>query len=170
MICSILRKIFGKKEEKKPEAPKKEEKKTGYQIAQKYIGRNELENSKWINLAWKKWGRSYDYRTEWCSLFILECEDEAGNIIEEHVPDNFEVARSWWNTQMPGYVKVGIEDVKYGDIVITKRGESWQGHVGYFGGFRGATQFYCLGGNKQDQVKMGYLSRDKIVGIIRYVA
>lgn len=175
MICKWVKSLF-KKNKKDPvkEEPKEDVVKprvTGYQVAQRFVGKNEKENSQWIIDEWKRFGRpDYNEKTEWCSLFILHCEDIAGNINPKEVPDNFEVARSWWNTQMTGYKKVKLEDVKYGDIIISQRGESWQGHVGYFGGYRGATQYYCLGGNKSDQVKMGYLNKDKIVGIIRYEA
>lgn len=98
-------------------------------------------------------------RVPWCAAFV------AAILRESNVPttESF-LARS--------YLKWGVEveEPLYGDLLVFERGtEDWQGHVGFFIGKYGDDHFMVLGGNQANSVSIKIYSKEKLIGIRRYV-
>ena len=171
-ICKFLRYFFFGVDIV-PEEPIEDpiETRTSYEIAQDYIGITESEDGDLINEWWQYLGRpDYDYKIEWCSLFVSVCEIASGSLKYEDVPQPFEVARSWKNAKPDNYKFVDFGEMEIGDIIVTSRGDSsWQGHVGYYAGEEKEGYFLCLGGNKSNSVKIGNISKDRVVSVLRHI-
>lgn len=90
----------------------------------------------------------------WCSSFANWCMEKAG--IKGTGKAN---ARSWleWGNK--------ITLPAFGCVVILARGnDPVQGHVGFFVGFKNATEILLLAGNQSDQVCVQNFQLSKILG------
>ena len=94
--------------------------------------------------------------TPWCGAFITWCAARCG-ITPPPLPA---VARSWLSVGQPA------TDPKLGDIVVLKRGQQWQGHVGLFIR-RQLNEVLVLGGNQSDRVGLGSYPFESIIGFRR---
>lgn len=97
--------------------------------------------------------KASDDETAWCSAFVNWCMMKA-NIERTDKPN----ARSWldWGIELDRPVE--------GCVVIFKRGsQAWQGHVGFFVGFKG-DQVLCLGGNQGNEVNISSYSKTRVLG------
>ena len=77
------------------------------------------------------------------------------------------LARSW--LEAPQTQKISMNDAKFGDIIIMKRGDStWQGHVTNFVRWveRGVS-FKARGGNQSDMINTETYYVSKVIGIRR---
>lgn len=104
-------------------------------------------------------------QTEWCAAFVNMV------LLSQNLPQSSTVsaypltARSfllWGDT-----VK---DSPQQGDILVFKRGEPWQGHVGFYVNHRvvnGQIQYYVLGGNQNDSVSIDVYPGDRLIGIRR---
>lgn len=104
-------------------------------------------------------------QTEWCAAFVNMV------LLENDLPQSSTVssypltARSFllWGDAVK-------DSPKQGDILVFKRGEPWQGHVGFYVNHRvvnGQIQYYVLGGNQNDSVSVAMYPGDKLIGIRR---
>lgn len=88
----------------------------------------------------------------WCATFVNYVLEKSG-----YKGTRSPVARSFsnWGRKIEGPV--------YGCIVVLSRGSvSWQGHVGFFVGFKGQ-DLLILGGNQDDSVSIKKYKRNKVL-------
>lgn len=100
-----------------------------------------------------------DSKTAWCGIFMGEMCDRAG--ISK--PVGYMSARKWIGF---GTKVVDPSDAHPGDIVVFKRGERWQGHVGIFVRVAGEN-IVVYGGNQGDQIGFSYYSKANLLYIGR---
>lgn len=129
---------------------------SAYNIARAEIGVMEVSGSE-ANPTIVKYHRSTPLASSsdevsWCSAFVNWCMSMAF-IAGTASP----AARSW--------LKWGMETIEpvEGDIVVLKRGEGWQGHVGFFVK-RDAKYVTVLGGNQKDSVCESVYLRSRVLG------
>ena len=89
--------------------------------------------------------------TEWCAAFVNTILEQNDYPTSATVSDYPLTARSFLALGVP------TEDPRYGDIVVFKRGEPWQGHVAFYVNtvvVDGVKYYNVLGGNQNDQVSI----------------
>jgi uncharacterized protein (TIGR02594 family) len=96
-----------------------------------------------------------DARTDevaWCSSFVNWVMKQTGNSRTRSA-----AARSWldWGRKLPHPVR--------GCVVVFKRGEPWQGHVGFYVSDDGEV-VRVLGGNQENQVKVHRYKKAAVLG------
>jgi uncharacterized protein (TIGR02594 family) len=92
--------------------------------------------------------------TAWCAAFVGAMLFRAGL-----TPSGSLLARSYssWGERV-----ADLSMAQHGDLVVLRRGEPWQGHVGFYAG-QGAGKVLVLGGNQSDAVSIeGYRAADII--------
>lgn len=102
--------------------------------------------------------------TEWCAAFINSTLNAHGFEGSESVSEFPLLARSFTDYGIP------VDKPEVGDIVILSRGESWQGHVGFFISEiqkNGVTYYALLSGNNNDAVDIDWFEESRVVDIRR---
>lgn len=134
-----------------------------YKEAEKFKGLWEWKGSdhnpkilKWFADVGHSW--VVDDETAWCAAFV-------GAMLEKV---NLKSTRA---LNARSYLKWGEEiapeDVREGDIVVFKRGNSsWQGHVAFYVD-ETDTHIFCLGGNQSNQVNISKYPKSKFLGFRR---
>ena len=129
-------------------------------IASEYIGYEEHEQKSEL----RSFLKVDPTKTEWCAAYVNAVLRESGIPGSETVSENPYMARSFLNL---GY-KVNTPD--HGDIVILKRGEPWEGHVGFYIDVKiigGDVYYAILGGNQDEQVSIKLFRSDKVLEVRR---
>lgn len=104
--------------------------------------------------------------TEWCAAFVNMILLENNIPTSESVSDYPLLARSFldWGFE--------VKEPAKGDIVVFKRGESWQGHVGFYVSTskdqNGKEYYNILGGNQDDSVNISQYPASRVLSIRRY--
>lgn len=125
-------------------------------ITSRLMGMHEARNTAAISEFIKRSaGISINPRvTPWCAAFVNAVLGAQG--IKGTGKLN---ARSFLNFGLP------TESPKLGDIVVlTRGGNSWQGHVGFFQGFDENGNIRVLGGNQGNAVNVTTYGADKLLG------
>jgi uncharacterized protein (TIGR02594 family) len=150
-IIQILLRYFGKN----MDSLNAENTTAWYKIALKELGVKEFrgaENPRIIEYHQETTLKADEDEISWCSAFVNWVMKQAG-----HQGTRSALARSWlkWGREVKAPYK--------GCIVVFERGESWQGHVGFFvheeNGMIG-----CLGGNQSDAVSIAYYPKSRVLG------
>lgn len=101
---------------------------------------------------------------EWCAAFVNAILHKAGLAGSEIVSDYPLLARSflkWGHT---------VDSPRYGDIMVFERGESWQGHVGFYVGttiVNGVEFYEILGGNQKNEINISLYPAHRLIEIKR---
>ena len=97
--------------------------------------------------------KATDDEVPWCSAFVNWCMKQAG--IEG---TGSAVARSWlgWG--------VRLKVPAFGCITVLKRGNKWQGHVGFYLGSPTPDTIRIIGGNQHDSVSIENFHRSSVLG------
>jgi uncharacterized protein (TIGR02594 family) len=136
-------------------------------VAQGYLGLKEWPGAKHnpaVVALFAKAGHPEikDDETPWCAAFVGAVLAEAG--VKGTGALN---ARSYMKWGDP----VDIADARDGDVVVFWRGtrDGWQGHVGFFSGFK-AGSIIVIGGNQGNEVSIKTYSTSRLLGIRRMKA
>lgn len=102
--------------------------------------------------------------TEWCAAFVNMV------LLENNLPQSSTV--SAFPLTARSFLRWGdkVDEPQQGDILIFKRGDPWQGHVGFYVNSRilnGNKVYYVLGGNQNDKVSITTYPADRLIGIRR---
>lgn len=128
--------------------------------AEQYIGYNEKSHREEI----KELVGVDPVIIEWCAAFVNAMLRKNGLGGSELVSEYPLMARSfldWGHT---------VETPQRGDIMIFKRGESWQGHVGFYIDtvvVNGKTYYEILGGNQKNGINISRYSASRLISIKR---
>lgn len=103
-------------------------------------------------------------QTEWCAAFVNAVLHKEGKEGSESVSKYPLTARSFlkWGEE--------VKEPKTGDIVVFPRGDSWQGHVGFYVRtviLSGVETYVILGGNQDNSVSLEYYPASKALSIRR---
>lgn len=127
------------------------------EIAQSKIGVKEVPGSKHNQeiISWIRDDLGFNWyvadETPWCAGFANWCLKKAGE-----ATTNSLMARSFLN--------YGVKSKpKYGAIMVFKRGQGNQGHVGFYVG-ETATHYKILGGNQNNAVNVSSYRKDMFIG------
>ena len=104
-------------------------------------------------------------RTEWCAAFVNMV------LLENDLPQSSTV--SLFPLTARSFLKWGdeVDEPQQGDIIVFKRGEPWQGHVGFYVNSKvlnGQLVYYVLGGNQDNKVSIITYPADRLLSIRRY--
>ena len=102
--------------------------------------------------------------TEWCAAFINSTLHTHGFEGSESVSEFPLLARSFVEYGIP------VTTPEVGDIVVLSRGDSWQGHVGFYVSEtqkNGVTYYALLSGNNDDAVNIDWFEKRRVVDIRR---
>lgn len=105
-------------------------------------------------------GDSNSDEIPWCSSFVNGVAVICG------LPrSGSRLARSWVTVGQ----EIKLEDARIGsDIVILKRGESWQGHVGFFAGYFPTQNLVSvLAGNQGNRVSIASFPIEDVISVRR---
>jgi uncharacterized protein (TIGR02594 family) len=96
--------------------------------------------------------KATDDETPWCSSFVNWCVEQAGLQGTKSA-----AARSWlqWGQ--------ALDQPRRGCIVVLQRGNSWQGHVGFYYADEGG-RILVLGGNQSNQVNISSYRKSAVLG------
>mgnify|MGYP001030551301 CR=1 FL=1 len=103
--------------------------------------------------------------TEWCAAFVNMILKQNNYPTSETVSDHPLTARSFLKLGVPV-----VDEPKYGDIIVFKRGEPWQGHVAFYVNKKtvnGIDYYYVLGGNQSDAVTIEPYAASRVISIRR---
>ena len=128
--------------------------------ASKYIGYSETEQRAEL----RKFLKVDPVYTEWCAAYVNAVLRESDIPGSETVSENPFMARSFTNL---GY-QVNTPD--YGDIVVLKRGQPWEGHVGFYIDLKiigGDVYYRILGGNQDNEVSIKLFRAADVVAVRR---
>ena len=136
-----------------------------YDLAAGYLGIEEWPGAR-HNPAIVKFaadvGHSWvqDDETPWCASFVGAVLAQAG------LPHTGRLnARSYleWGEPVP------LAEAERGDVVVFWRGspDSWQGHVGFFGGRNPSGDIMVLGGNQGNAVSVAAYPQSRLLGVRR---
>ncbi len=135
---------------------------TAFQLASRFIGLKEIpgENHNPMILAMLKLHNEWPQEDEvpWCSAFV--------NFISFllNLPGTKSLAAISWETTGRA---ISIEEAKKGfDIVVLRRGEGWQRHVGFYS-HHNKENVWLLGGNQNNQVNVAPFSIERISAVRR---
>lgn len=129
-------------------------------IASEYIGYEENQHRSEL----RSFLKVDPVQTEWCAAYVNAVLRESGIPGSETVSENPYMARSFLNL---GY-KVNTPD--HGDIVVLKRGNPWEGHVGFYLDIKiigGEAYYAILGGNQDQTVSIKLYNVNNVVEIRR---
>ena len=135
---------------------------TTYHItyAKKYVGFNETSHREEI----RELVGVDPVTVEWCAAFVNAMLHKNGLGGSELVSDYPLLARSfldWGHT---------VETPQPGDVMVFKRGKSWQGHVGFYIDtvvVDGKTYYEILGGNQRNGINISRYSASRLISIKR---
>ena len=98
-------------------------------------------------------GKKYGDEVSWCAAFVGAMLEKAG-------------VRSSRSLLARSYLRWGekLALPREGCIVVLKRGEPWQGHVGFFVRQNRDGTIMLLGGNQSDQVNYRNFSKRLVIG------
>ena len=144
---------------------------TAYQLAQRYVGIQELAQGEhpliqwWLSLCGQESLRLPD-ETPWCSAFAN------GIALELRLPRSKSLrARSWLLTGMPTRLENALP--AFDVVVINRKGDpsadviDSPGHVGFYAGRRADGKVLILGGNQGNAVSIAALPTDQVLGVRR---
>lgn len=128
--------------------------------AYKYYGLDEVKDRQLI----KDIAGVDPVTTEWCAAFVNMV------LLENELPQSSTVSQ--FPLTARSFLKWGdkVDEPQQGDIVVFKRGEPWQGHVGFYVNSRilnGKKVYHVLGGNQDDKVSIITYPADRLIGIRR---
>lgn len=104
-------------------------------------------------------------RTEWCAAFVNSILIQNGHPTSASVNDNPLLARSFVD-----YGEKVVGEPRQGDIVVLKRGEPWQGHVGFYlrtQNINGRQHYILISGNDNDSVTIEAFPVSRVVAVRR---
>lgn len=103
-------------------------------------------------------------RTEWCAAFVNMV------LLDNELPTSASVSK--YPLTARSFLQWGykVEEPRKGDVVVFTRGESWQGHVGFYVSsvdVNGVEYYHILGGNQSNSVNIESYAASRVVGIRR---
>jgi uncharacterized protein (TIGR02594 family) len=131
-------------------------------LGAEYIGYSETEHRSDL----RNFLKVDPVNTEWCAAYVnavLRDSDIPGS---ETVSENPYMARSFMDL---GYK---VNTPEHGDIVVLKRGEPWEGHVGFYLDLKiigGDVYYQILGGNQDNSVSIQLFRADRVVAVRRLI-
>ena len=125
-----------------------------------YYGLDEVKDRKLI----KQISGVDPVTTEWCAAFVNMV------LLENNLPQSSSVSE--FPLMARSFLKWGdkVDEPQQGDILVFKRGEPWQGHVGFYVNSKvvnGNKVYYVLGGNQQNKVSIDIYPADRLLSIRR---
>ncbi len=137
----------------------------GIDIAEKYIGLEEVKNNLQLRQFFQKNSRNVDIdinpeTTSWCAAFINACERTVGNKGTGKLnAQSFNI----YGTE------ISSDNIQRGDILVFHFpfDSSWQGHVTYFDSKDASGNLNCLGGNQDNSVKYSIYDKQYLKHIRR---